>query len=96
MIRFTIKQGDMVEREIQLDQDKITLGRREDNDIVLPGPSVSRNHAIVECSHGRYIIADSYSANGTLVNKKAITSTELADNDEIVIAPYTIIVNILE
>jgi pSer/pThr/pTyr-binding forkhead associated (FHA) protein len=95
MIRFIIKQGDMVEREINLDQPKISLGRKEDNDIVLPGPSVSRNHAIIEQASDKYVIADSYSANGTLVNKKYITSTTLDDNDEITISPYTILVNII-
>lgn len=46
----------------------LSIGRAEDNDVVLDGPSVSRYHARVIPAEGRYFVADLASANGTFLN----------------------------
>ncbi len=59
-----------------------TIGRTEDNFILLPDPSVSRNHArIVRNEQGQYIIYDLRSSNGTAVNSKQVTQAVLRDGD---------------
>ncbi len=64
-------------------KDVITLGRGQDNDVVLPDHSVSRNHARLTKTKKGYQIADLGSFNGTKVNGKSVQSTLLKDNDEI-------------
>jgi pSer/pThr/pTyr-binding forkhead associated (FHA) protein len=45
---------------------RYTIGRDENNDIVLSDPSVSRQHAeIVDTGDGTYKLVDSGSSNGT-------------------------------
>ena len=47
-------------------QPVLTIGRGEQNDLVVRQPLVSRQHARIEFHHGRFILAD-VSANGTYV-----------------------------
>ena len=53
-------------------RDGLTVGRGDENDISLTETSVSRRHAIVRSSNGRWLIEDRGSANGTFVNGKRI------------------------
>ena len=47
----------------------LTLGRAEENDLVVDTDSASRNHASIECIRGRYVLSD-FSTNGTYVLKE--------------------------
>jgi len=53
---------------LPLDQEKITIGRGEDNDIVIDAPSISRRHAALHWDHGRFRIVDEGSRNGIQVD----------------------------
>lgn len=83
-----MREGDeYVGHEWLLDGDVISLGREEDNDIVLPDRRVSRQHAILERKEDRYCILDCDSKNGTFVNGNLLQeATPLKDGDEIQIA----------
>jgi hypothetical protein len=48
--------------------ERLTIGRDSDNDLVLPGTTVSRRHAILIAEGGRWTIEDCGSANGTYLN----------------------------
>jgi phosphatidylserine/phosphatidylglycerophosphate/cardiolipin synthase-like enzyme len=48
----------------------IRIGRADDNDLVIPHPSVSRYHAALHCRRGRVVIEDLGTANRTAVNQK--------------------------
>ena len=65
----------------------ITIGRNQDNDIVVNDERASRSHLqIVQSHNGNYSVVDLGSANGTFVNGQRITSeVQLQPNDEIVI-----------
>lgn len=67
---------------------KVTIGRGESCDIVLPNFSVSRLHALLEQQEdGAYIIRDMGSANGIYVNGELVSkSLALKENDFISIA----------
>lgn len=52
-------------REILLDQDLLTLGRRSTCDIALPGEDISRDHARLVKALGLYWLEDLGSTNGT-------------------------------
>jgi adenylate cyclase len=68
-------------------KDETTIGRSDDNDIVLTGPTVSRNHARIEKTKKGYLLADLGSLNGTEVNQKVIQNALLKHNDQIKIGP---------
>jgi Protein of unknown function (DUF3662)/FHA domain len=59
-------------REFLLDQPVTTIGRRDDQDIVLDAPSVSRAHARVDIDQEGAVIVDLGSTNGTLVNGRLV------------------------
>ena len=46
----------------------LTIGRGAENDLTLPSPAVSRNHAILTFLQGRWYIEDRGSYNGTFLN----------------------------
>ncbi|HEX6944906.1 MAG TPA: FHA domain-containing protein [Casimicrobiaceae bacterium] len=70
-------------RDIVLARERMTIGRRMDNDICLPLPTVSAEHAAVVTVLDDSFLEDLRSRNGTLVNGKTITKHFLRDHDEI-------------
>jgi pSer/pThr/pTyr-binding forkhead associated (FHA) protein len=70
-------------RDIRLDRDRITIGRRPDNDVHLPYPAVSADHAAVITVREDSFLEDLQSTNGTLVNGKRIAKHFLRDHDVI-------------
>jgi adenylate cyclase len=74
-------------RNIPLLQDDTTIGRSDDNDIVLSGSTVSRKHARIERTKEGYLLTDLGSRNGTEVNEKPTQSIFLKHHDQIKIGP---------
>ena len=70
-------------RDIALARERMTIGRRADNDICLPLPTVSAEHAAVVTVLDDSFLEDLGSRNGTLVNGKEIKKHFLRDHDEI-------------
>jgi predicted component of type VI protein secretion system len=70
-------------REFRLDRERITIGRRPDNDICLPQAPVSGAHAAIVTVLADSFLEDLGSTNGTLINGKAVKKHFLRDRDEI-------------
>jgi pSer/pThr/pTyr-binding forkhead associated (FHA) protein len=70
----------------QLDQERVTIGRKPGNDLVLPHPTVSGEHAVVITVRNDSFLEDLDSTNGTWVNGKLVKKCLLQDGDEIRIA----------
>ena len=70
-------------RDIPLDRDRITIGRRADNDVCLPYPAVSAEHAAVVTVLEDSFLEDLQSTNGTLVNGKRVAKHFLRDRDTV-------------
>ena len=70
-------------RALPLERERVTIGRRPDNDICLPFPAVSGEHAAVVTILDDSFLEDLHSTNGTLVNGKSITKHFLREGDEI-------------
>lgn len=70
-------------RRFSLSQGRQTLGRREDNDIVIDDLSVSSSHAWIMNQQGHYVIMNTLSTNGTFVNDKRIHEATLKHGDRI-------------
>ncbi len=76
-------RGDGTAVEVRLDRQRITIGRRPDNDFCLPYPAVSGEHAAVVTILADSFLEDLSSTNGTLVNGAAVTKHFLRDRDQI-------------
>ncbi|MEA4825556.1 MAG: FHA domain-containing protein [Clostridium sp.] len=68
---------------------KLTIGRKEDNQLVLHDQYVSGKHAVIFIKNNEYIIEDLKSTNGTIVNNEKLDkATYLNIDDEIEIGEY--------
>ena len=80
-------EGSMI-REIPLDKERITIGRKAQNDIQIDNLAVSGEHAcIVTILHDSFL-EDMGSTNGTLVNGNPVKKHILQNNDVIEIGKY--------
>ncbi|MDR0770269.1 MAG: FHA domain-containing protein [Burkholderiales bacterium] len=72
-------------REVLFDKDRITIGRRSDNDVALPYPAVSGRHAVISfLSAEKCFVEDLKSTNGTLLNGIPIAERQqLKDRDQV-------------
>ena len=70
-------------RDILLAKERTTIGRRPDNDVPLPSPAVSAEHAAIITVLDDSFLEDLGSTNGTFVNEKPVTKHFLRDRDRI-------------
>ncbi|HEY8765859.1 MAG TPA: ATP-binding cassette domain-containing protein [Dehalococcoidia bacterium] len=63
----------------------ITIGRSDQNDVVIDDPQVSAVHARIRASESGWEISDEGSNTGTYVNRRRVTVASLNDGDEILI-----------
>lgn len=67
----------------ELTAERTTIGRTEDNDIVLAEPGVSRHHATIERVGDAFVLVDNDSVNGVYLKGKRIRRHTLKYWDEI-------------
>lgn len=80
--------------EVALKHPKTIIGRHTDCQIRIPDVSVSRQHCELSMADGRVVIRDLGSSNGTYVNRRRISSTELAPADLINVGKFIFAVRI--
>jgi len=68
MPKLTVSIDNVIVKEVQLTQERSTLGRRPYNDIVLDNLAVSGEHAAITLQNGEVWIEDLDSTNGTFLN----------------------------
>ncbi len=90
MPKLIVSIDGVVVKEVQLTQDRATLGRRPYNDIVIDNLAVSGEHAVLHMADGRVTLEDLGSTNGTYVNGKAIKKQVLVHDDTIEVGKYKI------
>jgi pSer/pThr/pTyr-binding forkhead associated (FHA) protein len=75
-------------------EDRVLIGRRPFNTVMVPDPAVSRIHAWIgprEEQGGWLYVHDAGSRGGTLLNGQRLTEPQaLADGDEITVGPVTL------
>lgn len=76
-------RGELAGRRFVLRSGRQTIGRREDNDLVIDEPSVSSSHAWIINQHGHYVLMNTLSTNGTFVNDKRIHEVILRHGDHV-------------
>jgi tetratricopeptide (TPR) repeat protein len=88
-MKLIIEDAEGGRREVPLDREELTFGRREDNFVHLPERNVSRRHARLCRREGGFVLEDLHSSNGTRVNGVRITEPiELHDGDLVTIGDY--------
>jgi DNA-binding winged helix-turn-helix (wHTH) protein len=93
MPELFIDRPGLPRRTFALERDVVMLGKRQDSDLLLDSPFVSRSHARIERADGRYAIVDPGSLNGVTLNGKRIEPNqryELTRSDQIGIADFTL------
>ena len=83
MGKLVLYMPDGSTREFLLAKERVTIGRRADNDIALPFPAVSAEHAAIITVLSDSFLEDLGSTNGTRVNGKTIAKHYLRDGDRI-------------
>lgn len=93
MIELIVKKEDREINRYFLPQGITTLGRAEDNAIILDDSCVSRRHARIKVEGARILIEDLGSGNGTFYADARIEQRDLGDGDEVVIEPFKLILH---
>lgn len=91
MPEIIVKYDDKVIERIVTEKKRISIGRTNENDIVLENRGVSRKHAMIEFNNNAAVIIDNESLNGTFVNNRKVTEEVLRDQDVIMIGKYSLV-----
>jgi serine/threonine protein kinase len=91
MALLVVIEGANPGRYFALKEDKSTIGRNADCDVVLNSPDVSKAHAVIRRIQGEHFIEDLQSSNGTWVNFRPVTArTPLKEMDRIKMGNYLV------
>jgi pSer/pThr/pTyr-binding forkhead associated (FHA) protein len=91
MAEIIVKFDEKVIERVVTEKKRISIGRTNDNDIVLENRGVSRKHATIEFNNNAAVIMDNESLNGTFVNNRKISEEVLRDDDTITIGKYSLV-----
>jgi len=88
MAKLILSLEGSVIREVPIDKDRITIGRKPTNDIQIENLAVSGEHACIVTILADSFLEDLGSTNGTLVNGNQVKKHILQNNDVIEIGKY--------
>ncbi|WP_124951651.1 FHA domain-containing protein [Sulfuriferula thiophila] len=88
MAKLVVSVNGEVQGHYFLDKDRFVLGRKEDNDIFLDDPNVSKFHAAIITIGNDQVLEDTNSGNGVQVNGSKVTKHILQNNDIVEIGEY--------
>lgn len=98
MPKLTLRHNGLALKEFELTKDRVTIGRRSDNDIQLDDPTVSGIHAVMTLKPDAYLddafdvaIADFNSTNGLFVNGNKVQQKRLTAGDIIRIGQHELL-----
>lgn len=84
-------QGSRLIKQHNLYAETASIGRSDDNDIVLSGATVSKNHAKIIYRNNRFFIHDLGAKNPVIVNGQKTLQQDLQDEDVVEIGGITLI-----
>jgi hypothetical protein len=88
--KIIVSLDDQVLREVTISSERITIGRRAYNDIVIDDIAVSGEHAAIVTRHNDSMLEDLDSLNGTQVNGQPVNQHFLRNGDVIELSRYRI------
>lgn len=74
-----------------LDEDRVSVGRDPQADILLDDSTVSRAHAVFLRVGGEFVVSDAGSLNGVYVNRRRVERATLRNGDEIMIGKFRLV-----
>lgn len=84
MPRLIVIKGIDSGKEVEIDDNPVSIGHSREREFFLQDDRVSRLHAVAERQEGRTVLRDMNSSNGTYVNDESISEIRLQHNDFIV------------
>ncbi len=85
-------EGKKKDSSFELTPPGVSMGREEDNDIILDAEAASRYHAKLEFRDGEWFLRDLGSTNGTKLNgTKISTETKLQEGDRITVGKEVLV-----
>lgn len=90
MAKLILSMDGLVLKEVQLEQSRLTIGRKAHNDIQIDNLAISGEHAAVVTILNDSFLEDLNSTNGTLVNGQAIKKHVLRNNDVVELGKYAL------
>ncbi len=91
MAQMTLTFGGHTIAVYALDRDRVTVGRRPNNDIHIENLSVSGYHAVILRTEEGCVVEDLNSTNGTLVNDTPVKRHVLQEGDVLLIGKHELV-----
>lgn len=88
MAKLVLSMNGAVQGEYELNQERLTIGRKPDNDIQIDNLAVSGKHSLIITILDDSFLEDLGSTNGTYVNGKLVKKHALKDGDVIAIGKH--------
>ena len=88
MAKLILSMDNLVLKDIGLDKERTTIGRKPHNDIQIDNLAISGEHAVVITILNDSFLEDLGSTNGTFVNGQAIKKHFLQNGDTIELGKY--------
>ena len=90
MPRLILSMDGLVLKEMVLEKERTTIGRKPHNDIQIDNLAISGDHAAIVTILNDAFLEDMNSTNGTYVNGQPVKKHVLQDNDVIELGKYKI------
>ena len=88
MAKLILSMDGLVLKEIALNKERLSIGRKPHNDIQIDNLAISGEHAVVVTILNDSFLEDLNSTNGTLVNGQPIKKHILRNNDVVELGKY--------
>ena len=88
MAKLILSMDGLVLKEIALNKERITIGRKPHNDIQIDNLAISGEHAAIVTILNDSFLEDLNSTNGTLVNGQPVKKHFLRNNDVVELGKY--------
>lgn len=79
--KLHIEKGGGRGEAFDFDESEVSIGRGDENAIVLDDGGVSRRHALISVQDGRHVLSDLGTSNGTFLNGRKIEKEPLENGD---------------
>ena len=90
MPKLILSMDGLVLKEIELNKERTSIGRKPNNDIQIDNLAISGQHAVITCILNDAFLEDQNSTNGTYVNGQPVKKHVLQHNDAIELGKYRI------
>jgi pSer/pThr/pTyr-binding forkhead associated (FHA) protein len=91
MAKFVLRLGGQDLSEFELTKERVTIGRKPDNDLEIRSPAISGHHAVVFNVARQTFLEDLDSTNGTFVNGQRITKQMLRHGDVVTLGKHELL-----